>query len=253
MRFDGVEVKVTFTGDQTEPAVQALHLPPGRPPWRIHFCEDVTAGVSPGTPLLDAGVILRAREKPGDEDDTTVKLRPCRRSQLPDPWPAVEEGEAGNGDEWEVEVEADWAGSRRVLAASCSCDRAGGVVADVVSGRRPVEDLFVAEQLAFLRDCSAVRVNVATLTVLPPVTAIRWRSVEAAPPELGLRAERWTVDGLDFLELSLAAEDVDEARTKQDALTAFVHSLGLVVHPDQDTKTRQVLRHLVERASTGSS
>lgn len=248
MRFDGVEVKVTLGRDQTESAVQKLGLPPGRPRWQIRFCEDVTAGISPETPLLDRGVILRARDKPGGKDDATIKLRPCRRSQLTDRWLAATEGETGDGDEWEFKLEADWSGDRRVLAASHTTDRPEGVVAGAGRERGLVENLFVAEQLAFLRDCAGVAINLGTLTVLPPVTATRWKSVEQVPPDLEIRAERWTVGDLDFLELSVVA-DLDEARTKQEALTGFVRSLDLVADPDQESKTRQVLECLVKRAA----
>ena len=244
MRFDGVEVKVTLAGDQTDLAVQRLGLPPDRPRWRIHFCEDVTEGGSAVPPLLTAGVVLRARDKAGDTDDTTVKLRPCRRSQLTDRWLAAEEGKTEDGDEWEVKVEADWSGHRRVLAASRTTDRSEGTVG---GGGRSVADLLVVEQRDFLRDCSPIPINLETLTVLPPVTATRWRDVDAAPGGLDLRAERWTVGDLDFLELSLAC-DLDEARSRQDALTGFVRSLDLLVDPNQQSKTRQVVEHLVAEA-----
>jgi hypothetical protein len=248
MRFDGIEIKVTLGRDQTESAVQKLNLPSGRPRWQIYFCEDVAAGISPGTPLLDGGVILRARDKPGGKDDATVKLRPCRRSQLTDRWLAATEGETDDGDKWEFKLEADWSGDRRVLTASHTTGRPEGVVTGVGRKRGSVEDLFVAEQLAFLRDCAGVAINLGTLTILPPVTATRWKSVEKAPPELEVRAERWTVGDLDFLELSVVA-NLDGAWTKQEALTGFVHSLDLVADPDQESKTRQVLEYLVKRAA----
>jgi hypothetical protein len=241
MRLDGVEIKATIAGDATPAAIRALGLPPGRPPWEIYFCEDVTDGLSATTPLLDAGVILRARAKPGGKDDTTAKLRPCRRSQLPDRWLTAEKD-----DDWELKVEADWAGERRALAASLTADRPSGVVASVSRGERPVEDLFVAEQLAFLRESSTIGINLATLTVLPAVTATRWGSVDGTPAGLDLRAERWTVGDLDFLELSAVAP-VDEAPGTQRLLAGFVESLGVGAPPDQETKTRQVLRSLVER------
>jgi hypothetical protein len=241
MRLDDVEIKVSVAGDRTPAAVQALGLSPGRPAWQIYFCEDVTAGLSAGTPLLDAGVILRARDKPGGKDDTTVKLRPCRRSQFPGRWLAAEKG-----DDWELELEADWSGTRRLLAASLTADRRAGVVAAVAQGDGAVEDLFVDEQLAFLRDCASIGINLGTLTVLPPVTATRWASVESAPAGLDVRAERWTVGTLDFLELSTVA-GVGEARATQDLLVGFVRSRGIDAPPGQETKTRQVLQHLVER------
>ena len=247
MRFDGVEIKVTLGGDATGSAVQQLDLP-GEPPWQIWFWEDITPGSGPATPLLDVGVILRARDKAGGDDDATVKLRPCRRSQLTDHWLAAHEGETEDGDEWEVKIEADWSGHRRVLAASHTCERPGGVVREAGGGRRPVEELLSRDQLAFLRDGAGTAINLRTLTALPPVTATRWKKLTAAPRGLDVRAERWTVGDLDFLELSVVADDPGEAREKQAALTDFVQSQGLVVDPDQQSKTRQVLEHLVARA-----
>ena len=239
MRLDGIEIKVTVAGDQTPAALAALGLAADRPTWQIYFCEDVTEGLSPGTSLLDAGVILRARDKPGAKDDTTVKLRPCRRSQLPDRWLAAEKG-----DDWELKVEADWAGRRQVLAASLTADRREGVV---VRGPGAVEKLFIDEQLAFLRDCAPIPINLRTLTVLPAVTATRWGSVEGTPPGLDLRAERWVVGDLDFLELSAVA-GLGEATATQERLGVFVRSLGIAAPQEQETKTRQVLQRLVEQA-----
>src|SRR3712207_8960587 len=59
-------------------AVETLGLASEGPTWQIYFCEDVTAAVGPTTPLLDLGVVLRARRRPGEPDDATIKLRPCR-------------------------------------------------------------------------------------------------------------------------------------------------------------------------------
>ncbi|MGK5110695.1 MULTISPECIES: hypothetical protein [unclassified Geodermatophilus] len=247
MRFDGVEIKVTLGGKQTGPAVQALDLP-SVDPWQIWFWEDVTPGSGPGTPLLDLGVILRARDRDGD-DDATIKLRPCRRSQLTDHWLAAKKGETDDGDKWELKVEADWSGDRRLLAASHTYERPGALIREAGGGDRPVAELFTREQLDFLRDCAGTAVNLATLTALPPVTATRWKKVAEAPAELGLRAERWTVGDLDFLEFSVVA-DLAEARRTQAALTDFVRSLPLPADPGAkpESKTRQVLEHLVARA-----
>jgi hypothetical protein len=79
--------------------------------------------------------------------------------------------------------------------------------------------------------------------VLPPVTAVRWKKVAVAPPELGLRAERWTVDDLDFSELSAVAP-VEDAPAKQAAVLRFVGSLGLDITDEQVPTTRQVMEHL---------
>ena len=247
MRLDRVEIKVNLSGDQTKAAMAKLQLSAGDQPWQIYFCEDVARGVSVATPLKDAGVILRARHKLRRKDDSTVKLRPARRSQLTDDWLEAEEG-----DDWEVKVEADWAGARRVLAISHTADRPHDVVVDATAGRRPATSLFTEQQEAFLRDCSPIRINLQALTVLPPVTAIRWDTVEGAPGPLGVRAERWTVDDLDFLELSTVVKQPTEAESRQSALLDYVDSLGLAVDSDPESKTDRVLRHLVMRTlSTG--
>jgi len=176
-----------------------------------------------------------------------VKLRPCRRSQLPDVWSAARKGEDDEGEDWAFTLEADWSGDRRVRAASCSADRPGGVVQAAGEGAGAVGRRFRSERVAFLRDCAGARVDLATLTVLPPVTATRWTEVAAAPLGLGARAERWTVDDLDFLELSVVA-DLGDAPTTQAALTRFVGDLGLDVDESGASKTQQVLRRLVELA-----
>ena len=113
-----------------------------------------------------------------------------------------------------------------------------------------VEKLFIDEQLAFLRDCAPIPVNLRTLTLLPPVTATRWGSVEGTPPGLDVRAERWAVGDLDFLELSAVA-GVGEATAMQEKLAGFVRSVGIVAPQEQETKTRQVLQRLVEQALEG--
>ncbi len=241
-RLDGVEIKVTFPRDQLDHAVEVLGLPDDRPRWQIYFSEDVAEGVATGTPLLESHIVLRARDRSGAKDDSTIKLRPCRRSQLRDHWLT-----ARKEDDWELKVEADWAGTRRVLAASLTADRPDGLVAAVARGERRIEDLFCSSQVDFLRDCAGAHVNIGTLSLLPPVTATRWGTVDVVPLAMDVRAERWTVGDLDFLELSTVAT-LAEARATQNALVGHLTSLGLTVPSDDQTKTSQVLRLLVRQA-----
>ena len=104
MRPESVEIKATLTGTDVDRAVAALPLADAKT-WRIVFCEDVTGGVAPVTPLLEIGVILRVRGKSGSKGDSTVKLRPCRWSQLTADFFANAES-----DDSELKIEADWAG-----------------------------------------------------------------------------------------------------------------------------------------------
>src|SRR5215212_660382 len=107
----GVEIKLSFD-QQVARALDKLGLDGHGEPRRIGFLEDTTVGVA--LPLFHQRIVLRVRQIDDDDDDATVKLRPCRHSQLAGNWLGAEEG-----DGWKLTVEQDWAGSRRALAASC--------------------------------------------------------------------------------------------------------------------------------------
>jgi hypothetical protein len=236
---DGVEIKVTIGGPQVKRAVDALGLHKQERRRSVGFIEDATVGAA-HLRLLDEGVVLRVRERAGERDDSTVKLRPCRRSQLTEEWL-----HADKGDGWTFRLEADWSGTRRVLAASCVADRPEGRIAAVRAGKEPIRRLFNDGQEQFLADCTHVQVNLDALTLLPPIDAIRWHSVTIPDLRETVVAERWVVGQLDFLELSIKVDTVGEAEVAQPALEQRIRALGLQVDPDQDTKTRRVLDYLI--------
>ena len=176
MRPESVEIKVTVAGDYVEGAISTLALTGGAG-WSILFCEDVTAGAA-GTPLLDLGVILRARRKSDSKGDSTVKLRPCRWSQLDGQYFV-------NADDGvtELKVEPDWAGSGRQLAASMTAKWSDGRMSKVQAGDEPPASLFSDRQREFLALCSGGRINLSALTALTAFTATRWK--EFPPPQTG--------------------------------------------------------------------
>ncbi|MBU2664020.1 hypothetical protein KOI35_11015 [Actinoplanes bogorensis] len=243
MRFDGVEVKVSLDGK----AAETLNLP-DVDPWKIYFLEDVTTGLGAGTPLQDRQLILRARQKTRGKDDVTVKFRPGRRSQFTDAWLGTTTTTNGSLES-EFKVEADWAGDRRTLAVSLTADRPKDLVAGVAAGERSIRALFTDDQKRLIETCAGFPVNLEVLTVLPAVAARRWPTFavsEPGRPPLDVRAERWTVGDLDFLELSIAVA-LDVAEEAQKALLAFVAHRGLQVAEGQ-AKTSQVLALLVDQA-----
>jgi hypothetical protein len=244
VRPESVEIKVTIAGDHVGEAITTLGLT-GAATWRIVFCEDVTSGAA-STPLLDLGVVLRAREKSASKGDSTVKLRPCRWSQLDGQYfHNVENGAT------ELKIEADWAGPRRQLATSMTTKWSDRRASTVEAGQ-PVAGLFTDEQRDFLTRCAPGRINLSAVTALPAFTATRWDSFPATSDglELSVRAERWTIeDGDDFLELSIVSS-VDRAVVDQTALHSLVSSKGLTVDDSPDNKTRRVLSTLVARAES---
>ncbi len=219
MRLDGVEVKVSLDSDQTAEAVRALDLADVTP-WKIFFVEDITTGLCSATPLLDQHLIVRARQKTKGKDDVTIKFRPGRRSQLTDSWLATSKTTDGELDS-ELKVE-------------------GG----------DVDALLTHDQTRLVRECAGTLVNLGALTMLPAVSAMRWPTFPAPGPSgsaLDVRAERWTVHDLDFLELSIAVE-VRAAQAAQTALIAFVERKGLQPNAGE-AKTTQVLQRLVAEAA----
>jgi hypothetical protein len=244
VRPKSVEIKVTIAGDQVGEAISTLGLTGGAT-WSILFCEDVTAG-APSTPLLELGVVLRARRKSEDKGDSTVKLRPCRWSQLDGKYFE----NADHGDT-ELKIEADWAGSGRQLATSMTAKWSDRRMSKVQAGDEPPAALFTGEQRDFLALCSRGRINLSALTALPAFAATRWNPFPAtAGGDLSVRAERWTIEGGDdFLELSVVST-VDRAAADQAALESFVAGQALTVDDSPDSKTQRVLSTLVARAET---
>ena len=250
VRLDGVEVKVSVESDQTLEALRLLGLGDVAP-WRVFFVEDVTVGLGSATPLLDQHLIIRAREKTKGADDVTVKFRPGRRSQLTDSW--LRTTETGDGDlDTELKIEQDWARDRRVLSISLTAERPTGSSQTL---RRRVTGSGVCSvgiSADCIEQCADVPVNLATLTVLPAVTARRWPTFPVPGPRgttVDVRAERWSVLDLDFLELSAAVDTVEAAAPVQAALAEFVQTTGLRSSVDQ-AKTSLVLERLVAAATS---
>jgi hypothetical protein len=233
-RLDAVEIKVNLTGAPADAAQTVLGLGGGRGERRqIYFCEDLTGHT--GLPLLDAGVILRVRRTP-DGDDVTVKLRPCDRARLIQPW--IEMRKDGKHT---FRVEEDWSGTQRVLAASLVAARESGRLDGALAGRRSPRRLFSGRHRRFLADCAPVPVGYDRLSVLGPVRARKWDTVPWSGFDMAV--ERWVVADLDFLELSLRVP-AESAAAMQEDFTAALRAAGLDGEPVPETKTRLVLQRL---------
>jgi hypothetical protein len=231
---------VSVAGDQVTEGLRRFELSGDGKRRQIFFAEDPLSGASVVLPLLDGGVVLRVRESQDREVESTVKLRPCRRSQLTDDWLA-----AGKTANWEFRFEADWTGERRVLAASCSADRKTGSLDAVRQRREPLSTLFSDEQERFLEECAGLGVNLNAVALLGPVAASRWGPWQV--DGFKVVAERWRIgEALDFLELSIRVGP-GEAKNAQQDFEALVRGHGLDLDVRQETKTRRVLEYLAAR------
>ncbi len=235
MRYP-VEIKVNVAGE-VQDALATLGLDGGseRLVW---FLEDLTPGLDPALPLLNAGVVLRVRS--GTSADSTVKLRPCRRTQLTADWTDDFQDEDKDENEFEYRIEEDWAGPRRSLAASAVQDLDPELVIAVTAADTDPGALFGKKQRGFLRECADLRIALDALTALGPVRARKWKNITLGDFEVNI--ERWQAGTLDFLELSIRVED--DADQQQRRFEAAVRGLGLPVDDDPESKTRRVLAEL---------
>jgi hypothetical protein len=239
-----VEIKVTVAGS-VPGAISALDL--GNPSIRrsIWFLEDRTPGLPSALPLLDAGVILRLRQEHGGTDDSTVKLRPCRRSQLTRAWRREAEG-----PQWTYRIEEDWAGRRRALGASCVADLEEGLLSAAAERQTGWAVLLHGRQEQFLADCADLRVDVDGLVALGPIAAVRWKKFDLG--EYEVVAERWTVKDLDFLELSIREDEgAAQAAATQAGFEAALREREVPIPDELETKTRTVLERLAETRPAG--
>jgi len=228
-----VELKLTIAGQIAE-AIERL-APIDGSPKLVWFLEDVTPGIREPLPLFSASLIIRLRTHK-KRDDSTVKLRPARKSQLIDPW-----RDTFDDNDQEYRIEEDWAGPRRALAASYVTKFPPGTFAPLIAESRLLP-AFREKQLNFLHDCAGIPVAIPALRPLGPITAIQWKDHDL--DGISVNLERWTVGALDFLEVSARADSETEAVELQTRLGAAVSGKDLKVAEEQITKTRAVLEYL---------
>jgi hypothetical protein len=239
MTTNPVEIKVTLSG-QVPDALSILHLEEGTP-WNIWFLDDLTPGIKSPLPLLKASTIVRLRSSK-NKADSTLKLRPCRHSQLTSKW------EKSSADGKKYRLEQDWAGERRALAASAVQALDPELVETAISGDSDISTLFSDHQKSFLADCADLRVAFAGLTTLGPVTAMKWKGTRIGDFDADVNAERWTVGNFDFLELSIRTEA--DAGKQQKRFDDAVRQQGLSVTTDQESKTDTVMTYLAQTRRT---
>lgn len=235
-----VEIKLTIDA-YVDRAVGELCRGPSVSGRYVYFLDDITPGIKPALPLFEAGVVLRLRTNTSEKDDSTVKLRPCRRSQLSQAWAS-----AWKRGDVRFRIEQDWSTSSRSLAASCTAKSPSGTIRDLVEDAARLKEAFAEPQHAYLAECTNLRLFLDGLTVLGPITATTWEETRID----GAVAERWTVGTLDFLELSIRCEDPSAAPARQ---AAFERSVRDLAEPSSsaESKTSRVLRHLAENAAAG--
>jgi hypothetical protein len=184
---------------------------------------------TPELTLFEAGLVLRARKIDGDDDDSTVKLRPVEPSGLGD-WMTVDG----------FEVEMDRVGTKEIVSAKLSTVQRRGEIDDVVAGERALRKLFTQEQEELIAAFGPAEVAWDDLTVMGPIQVQKWKT-ESKLLDEDVVVERWRLpDGSDLIEMSTKAAP-EQASETAEAFLAMLVGLGLEVDGDQQTKTKGAL------------
>lgn len=230
-----LEFKVTVLPDE-EPKVQAELRRAGVSPARrkVYFYD--TAKLA----LFAKGLVLRARVTDGDDDDSTVKLRPLPLPNIPALWVATDA----------VRIELDVVGKKQVPSAKLDGEPDRGEIEQVERGALELSKLFSKAQEALVADGLPSGTSLNDLAVLGPVDARKWD----LPPETfphKLSVEEWSLpDGTHFIELSFKVTP-DEAQDAERAFHALLDRLVIGHDGDPDPKTPRVLKFFAGRLGSG--
>ncbi len=229
-----VEIKVTVKPDEELKAVRAMELNEDSAEVRIIYFYD-----TPKLKFFNAGTVLRARLVKGDDDDSTVKVRPIDPAKVSEEWRNLEG----------FKVEADWMGKKIVRSASLTVRQKRDEIDEVAKGKRPVYKLFDRDQVRFMAEFHDGFVDFEKLKPLGPIRVLRWEVKHKGFP-YELTAEEWRLpNGDDLFEVSIKVAP-DQAAEASKAFEAHLRELGIDPKGAQETKTRTALQYFVKNLKT---
>ena len=121
--------------------------------------------------------MLRARVTDGDDDDSTVKLRPLPLPDVPARWSATDG----------VRIELDVVGRKQVPSAKLDGKPDRGEIEQVEQGGWGLSKLFSKAQEAVVEDELPSGTSLDDLEVLGPVDARKWELPARGVPAQALR------------------------------------------------------------------
>jgi len=230
-----LEFKVTVLPAE-EPRVQAELREAGVEPARrkVFFYD------TPDLALSGEDLVLRARVTEGDDDDSTVKLRPLPLPEIPARWRETDG----------VRIELDVVGARQVPSAKLDGKPDPGEIEQVAKGALELSKLFSKAQEACIAEGLPRGTSLDDLAVLGPVAARKWDLPPRTFP-YELSVEEWTLpDGPHFIELSFKVEPGEASRADR-AFHAELDRMDIGHDGDPDPKTARVLAFFAERLRRG--
>ena len=227
-----VEFKITVLSGE-EAKVQALLQKEGRQPQRrkVYFYDTKDLA------LYGKDLVLRARVTQGDDDDSTVKLRPVDLGDDEASWRQIDG----------IRIELDVVGDKQVPSAKLDGEPDRGEVEAVEAKQRPVGSVFSGKQEQLIADYAPDGISLNELEVLGPVDARKWDLDDPDGFPHTLSVEEWSLpDATRFIELSFKVS-ADEATDAQTAFRALLIGLEVDVAGDQTPKTPRVLKYFADR------
>src|SRR5262245_18836109 len=230
----GVEFKTTVVPADEDKVRDLLKQSGEQPDERKVYFYDTKELV-----LLSEDVVLRARINDGDDDDSTVKLRPVGLDV------ALAE-QRTIGEALRIEVDVAPTGDP-VRSAKLDGTPPRGAIKAVHEKGHPLGAWFSAEQQAVFARHAPAGITVFDLAVLGPVEARKWSLKAVDGFDHKLTIEKWMLpdDGGHFYELSFKVDGA-EAITARDDFSALLERLG--IDPGgQAQKTPRVLKFFADR------
>jgi hypothetical protein len=229
---DSVELKLTVHETVRAQAAAALGVDPLDAQVRQVFFFD-----TPELALNEAGVVVRARRRAGEDGDTVVKLRPVVPADLPE--------ELRRSESFNVEVDAMPGGY--VCSASFKGAADNAAIREVGLGKGSISKLFSKEQRAFYAEHAPNEIAMDDLTVLGPIPTLR---LKTKPEGFGrkLVGELWLYpDGSQIVELSTKALPSDAFQAAVET-RALLLGIGVDLEAEQQTKTKTALEFFTTTA-----
>jgi len=222
---DTVEIKVPIHPDHELKVTRAMQLHEKTAEVRVLYFYD-----TPELDLFDAGIVLRARLRQGDKDDSTVWFQPADPAVIDPSWKLFEG----------FRLQAYCFGDEVVCSASLTMLQKPDEIDDVADHKSPIERLFSREQERFLSQFHDSRIDFGRLRVLGPIRGMRWQLQHRDFPH-ELTVEEWRLpDGDDLVEVSIRSALADAASARRD-FEAHLNALDLDPQGNQHTMTREAL------------
>jgi hypothetical protein len=222
-----IELKLSIPTEQHRAAAKRIGLDPVESqPRHVYFFDTSDQA------LNRAGLIVRARRRPGGRADTVVKLRPVN--------PAMIDAELKRSDAFKVEVDA-MPGGFFVCSASYKGVATGQEVLDVVDGAKPLRSLFSKEQLAFYDAHAPAGIDLNALLPQGPILLLKLKH-QPDSFKRGITAELWVwQDGKHILEISTKCEP-EEAFQAGMEFKIYLADHGIDLEAKQETKTKTAMQ-----------